>query len=182
MTPRMAATQSKIRLIGIFLSVVVLILTFQFFRARPNDAASSTVSQAETTDPAMFMGLRHATPHEIHTVLPEAIGKPVLLEFGSRLCHDCQRLAPVVDALQPKYSGIYFRKVDVLTDHDKAPALLRTFKPVTVPLLVFIGADGQIRNVLYNYQPPETVDAALKRLQLNGSHPQTATKPIKKAF
>jgi thiol:disulfide interchange protein len=61
-----------------------------------------------------------------------------------------------------------------MEDQEKAAALLRTFKPVTVPVLVFIGTDGEIKNVLYNYQSPDTVHAALNQLQSAGV--ETAAK------
>jgi thiol:disulfide interchange protein len=166
MTPRFTARQSNIRLIGLFLSVAVLALVFQFYRANlHHDAGSGEISQAETMPSSLFIGVRHASAKEIRAALPEANGRPTVLEFGSRLCHDCQRLAPVVSKLAARYPAVYFRNIDVLEDHDKAPAILRTFKPVSVPLLVFIDAQGDIRNVLYDYQSPAAVSAALDKLQ-----------------
>lgn len=177
MTPRFAANQNKARLIGVFLSIVVLALVFQFYRGRLHDSNAALASQTAkpALDPSLFIGIRHASGKEIRTALPEGIGRPILMEFSSRLCHDCRRLDPVVSNLMPRYPNIYFRKIDVLDDHGKAPAIFRTFKPVSVPVLVFIGKDGEIRNVLYNYQSPETVAGALNQLQ--SANASSTTKP-----
>lgn len=112
-----------------------------------------------------FVGLRHATPQEIRSVLPENVQRPVLLEFTSRFCGDCRRMAPVVSRLASHYPRVSIRRLDVLEDRDKAPAVFRTFQPVSVPVLVFIAPNGVIRDVLYNEQPVERVSAAFRTLQ-----------------
>ncbi|MCE3234248.1 MAG: Thioredoxin [Vampirovibrio sp.] len=165
MSARLTATQNKVRLIAIFLFTVVLALAFQWFKAGVLSNNSSVVSQAETLDSSLFIGLRHASAAEVRAALPEAVGKPTLLDFSSKLCHDCKRMAPILNQLVPKYPNLYFRKIDVLTDAKKAPAIFRTFKPVSVPMLVFIDPNGNIRNVLYNYQKPETIAAAITKLE-----------------
>jgi thiol:disulfide interchange protein len=114
---------------------------------------------------ARFAGLRHATPKEIRTVLPENTRRPVLLEFTSRFCGDCRRMAPVVARLAPRYPQVSVRRLDVQEDREKAPAVFRAFQPVSVPVLVFIAPNGVIRDVLYNEQPPERIAAAFRALQ-----------------
>lgn len=176
MSARLSASQNKIRLIAIFLFTVLMALAFQFYKAGMQPGNTSIESDAKTVDESLFIGLRHASPAEVRATLPEAVGKPTLLDFGSKLCHDCQRMAPVLSQLMPKYPNVYFRKIDVLDDHKKYPAIFRTFKPVSVPMLVFISPTGDIRNVLYNYQKPETVAAAITELERQSApHPKGRT-------
>jgi thiol:disulfide interchange protein len=183
MTPRFLAQENKIRLLLVFLFVGLLIATFYFFQPGMLKKSASKVvvpasvqlspKQLPGNSPSLneshFIGLRHAQAKEIQAALPEADGKPVLLEFSSRMCHDCQRLKPVVSQELQKFPGIHFKSVDVLEDQEKAASLLRTFKPVTVPVLVFIGTEGDIKNVLYNYQTPDIVRNALSQLQSQSS-------------
>lgn len=165
MSARLTARQNKIRLIAVFFCTVILALTFQFYKSGLRREDAAVTSHAETLDESLFMGLRHATPSEIRSVLPEASGKPTLIDFSSRLCHDCQRMAPVVSKLVPQHPELYFKKFDVLEDQKKAPAVFRVFKPVSVPMLVFVGPKGDIQNVLYNYQKPEIVTSAIAQLE-----------------
>jgi thiol:disulfide interchange protein len=151
-------------------------LTFYVYKGHMQPATSQAASNASALDESLFMGLRHATPGEIKTALPETVGKATLIDFGSRLCHDCQRLAPVLSSLMPKHPHIYFKRIDVLEDQQKYPAALRAFKPVSVPVLVFISPRGEIRNVLYNYQSPETIAAALTSLETQSANTQPTTK------
>lgn len=184
MTPRFLAQEKKTRIFLLFLFVVLLSLAFRLFQPSlfkknaskvvvPASAhlnvgqlgAGKMPGKSPALNESHFMGLRHATAREIQAALPEAQGKPVLLEFTSRMCHDCQRLKPVVARILGQFPGVHFKGVDVLEDQNKAAAILRTFKPVTVPVLVFIGTDGEIKNVLYNYQSPDTLHGALAQLQ-----------------
>ncbi|HEY9746706.1 MAG TPA: thioredoxin family protein [Oculatellaceae cyanobacterium] len=190
MTPRFLAQEKKIRLLVLFLFVLLLFLAFRLLQPGILKSASKVVvpasvqvapggakrlgAQFPQLNDAHFMGLRRATAQEIREALPEAQGKPALIAFSSRMCHDCQRLKPVVEKALSQFPTIHFRGVDVMEDQEKAAALLRTFKPVTVPVLVFIGTDGEIKNVLYNYQSPDTVHAALNQLQSAGV--ETAAK------
>jgi thiol:disulfide interchange protein len=184
MTPRFLAQENKIRLLLVFLFVLLLFVAFRMFQSGMlnKKSASKVVVPASVQinarplktgkigaplplDESHFMGLRHATAQEIQAALPEASGKPVLLEFSSAMCHDCKRLKPVVSRILAQFPGVQFHGVDVIEDQATAAALLRTFKPVTVPVLVFIGADSEIKNVLYNYQSADVVQDALNQLQ-----------------
>lgn len=136
----------------------------------------SAIGQAQAAD-ARFLGLRKASPAEIRAAIPEAGNRPILVEFTSRFCHDCQRLRPVVSSLVPKYPSVYLKQADILEDREKAPVLFRAFKPVSVPVLVFIDHHGTIKEVLYNAQPPEKIAMALHSLHHGSQAP--ATSPIR---
>jgi thiol:disulfide interchange protein len=165
MSRHLTASQNKIRLIAVFLFTVFLAITFYLYKDKFQPGSPIAASNAETVDESLFIGLRHATPAEIKAALPEAIGKPTLLDFKSKLCHDCKRLAPALSQALSRHPNIYVTQVDVLDDRQKYPAILRAFKPVSVPTLVLISPRGEVQNVLYNYQKPEVIDAALTRLE-----------------
>lgn len=177
MSARLTANQNKTRLISVFLFTVLLALIFQLYKGSFQRSATAEASGVNKLDDAYFIGLRRAKASEIKAALPEAMGKPAVIAFSSRFCHDCQRMAPVLSGLMPKHPEVYYRKIDVLDDQKKYPAIMRTFKPVSVPLLVFISPKGEIQNVLYNYQKPETVAAALRKLETQ----PLAVTPAKKA-
>lgn len=170
MTPHFSAQQNQTRLIAVFLCTFLMGLTFYVMRG------TTQGSRAEAADAAMFMGLRHASAKEIHQVWPEAKGKMALLSFGSRLCHDCKRMAPIVSKAISQHPQMAFRKIDVLEDRQKYPAVFRVFKPVSVPMLVLIDARGEIRDVLYNYQSPDVVAKALEQLQTSVAASKSATR------
>lgn len=171
MSARFTASQNKFRLIAVFLFTVIIALTVQIYKGNGQRAITAEANNGSRLDDSFFIGLRRAKPAEVRAALPEASGKPALLAFSSRFCHDCQRMAPVLSGLMPKHPEVYYRKIDVLEEQKKYPAIMRTFQPVSVPMLVFISPAGEIRNVLYNYQKPEAVAAALQKLE--------ASTPIK---
>jgi hypothetical protein len=84
----------------------------------------------------------------------------------------------VLSQIVPKHPHIYFKRIDVLDDQQKYPVVFRTFKPVSVPMLVFINPQGEIRNVLYNYQTPDAITAALTTLEKQSPKAQPANKEI----
>ncbi len=164
MSPRLVANQNKTRLIAVFLFTVALALTFQVLKGGGPRFLSAEAKSGSKLDDALFIGLRRAKPSEIKAALPEAGGKAIALAFSSRFCHDCQRMAPVLSSLMPQHPDLFYKKIDVTEDEKKYPAIMRTFRPVSVPMLVLITPQGQIVNVLYNYQKPEVVAAALTQL------------------
>jgi thiol:disulfide interchange protein len=172
MTPRFSAGQHKMRLITVFLFTVALALAFQVLHSRPADM---TANAANTLDDSLFIGVRHAGAKEIQGVLPDIQGKPAVLDFTSRLCHDCQRMNPVMDQLMPKHPAVRFHRF-IVEDRDQYPAVFRVFKPVSVPMLIFVDNHGEIRNVLYNYQAPATVAAALGNLERQSLPAKAAVK------
>jgi thiol:disulfide interchange protein len=176
MSPRLAANQSKVKLIAVFLFTVLLVSVFQINKENFKRGTVAEANSGSRLSDSWFSGLRRAKASDIKAAMPDAVGKPVLLAFSSRFCHDCQRMAPVLSDLMPKHPNVYYRKVDVLSDQQKYPAILRTFKPVSVPLLVFINPKGEIQNVLYNYQKPEALKAALQTLEAQSLGVQSSQK------
>lgn len=164
MSVQLTARLNKFRLIALFLCTVLIVLAVRVVQSRFYAKAGLSVSNAETVNDSMFMGLRHVPAAEVRQTLPDAAGKPAVLYFSSRLCHDCQRMLPVVSQVMSHYPALYFKKLDVLEDQSKAPAIFRAFKPVSVPMVVLINAQGEIRNVLYDYQKPELLTSAINKI------------------
>ncbi len=168
MTPQFERNQNRNRLIGIFLSIVVLVIAFKVFEANQASLKTATYHTSDTTPVqqpgGMFVGLRKPAMQEIADVWPAAAKHPALLEFGSRFCTDCQRIKPVIEKLLPHYPTLAYHHVDVLEDVDKQAAFIHTFKPVSVPVMIFMNEKREITQVLYNYQSPEAVKATLDTL------------------
>jgi thiol:disulfide interchange protein len=165
MTPHFLADQNKTRLLLVFGFTVLLAACFQWYRGGFEQMATAEAKGKPVLNDALFVGVRKVKPAEVRQVLPESAVRPTLLVFSSRFCHDCQRLAPVLTRLTRQYPGVTYRKLDITEDQQKAPAILRAFKPVSVPLMVFIAPGGEIQNVLYNFQSPEVLAEALKTLE-----------------
>lgn len=165
MTPRFEANHNKTRLILVFGFTLLIAFCFQWYPGRFEQSATAEAKGKTAISDALFVGMRKVKPSEVKQVLPEAVGKPILLVFSSRFCHDCQRLAPILNRLAAQHPKVAYRKLDVNDDQQKAPAILRAFKPVSVPLMVFIAPGGEIQNVLYNYQTPEVLAEALNTLE-----------------
>jgi thiol:disulfide interchange protein len=175
MSARLTAQQNKIRLIFVFMFSLIVALVGWAFQGQFHGREGASVSNAETLDDSLFIGMRHVPAPEVRQVLPEASGKPAVLYFGSRLCHDCQRMSPVVLQVMAQHPEIFFKKLDVLEDQGKAPAIFRAFKPVSVPMVVLISPKGEIRNVLYDYQKPEVLTSAISSLQKQSLTGKTAS-------
>ncbi len=180
MSARLTATQNKVRLIAVFLFTVMLVLLLRVYQGLHTEGASAAVNPRDSKasvplDESLFVGIRHASSAEIRQVLPSAQGKPAVLYLGSRLCYDCKRLSPLVVQLMSQHPEMGFKKLDVQADQHTEAAILRTFKPVSVPVVVFINQQGEIRNVLYDYQSPDVLANALKSIQRPVS-PKPVTK------
>jgi thiol:disulfide interchange protein len=178
MSTRLTANQNKIRLIAVFLFTVMTVVALRVYQGLHSAGADAAVNGANPVNDSLFVGLRHASAPEVRQALPEATGKPAVLYFGSRLCHDCQRMSPVVSLLMSQHPQVYFKKLDVMEDQDKAPAIFRTFKPISVPVVVFINAQGEIRNVLYDYQKPDVLASTLNALTQPATHKKEAGKSV----
>lgn len=179
MTPHFIANQNKTRLLLVFGFTVMLAACFQGYRGGFEHMATAEAKGKLTLNEALFVGLRKVKPAEVRQVLPESAVRPTLLVFSSRFCHDCKRLAPVLTRLSSQHPKVAYRKLDINEDQQKAPAIFRAFKPVSVPLIVFITPGGQIQNVLYNYQTPQVINNALSALETASL--SAPPPPVKKA-
>ncbi len=130
---------------------------------------------AEGTTSDFFMGIREPSTDELFLAFPELKKQPHVLTFTSRFCLDCKKMKPLLAAIVPDFSGLNYQSYDILEDKDKAPAVFNTFKPVTVPTVIFIQPDGSIQNVLYNSQDEAQLRAAFNDLS-NSSQKTTGAE------
>ena len=148
MTPQYAHNQNRMKLIVFFVFIVMLLVTGFLLKGRyENNANAASPGKSESR---MFLGIKRVPPKEIQALLPELKGKPGVIEFHSKLCHDCKRVTPLMEKLVAACPGVVFKKFDILEDRKKAPAVFKSFNPVSVPILVFVDKKGKIQDVLYN--------------------------------
>ena len=101
------------------------------------------------------------SPAQLQSMLPDTVGKgkPVVLDFGSRFCLDCQKISPKLDALQSKHPELAVMKVDIQKTTPSQKALMRALGITTVPNVEFITGTGQIKQVILGDATQSQVDA-----------------------
>jgi thiol:disulfide interchange protein len=111
-------------------------------------------------DPAWFQGIQKVDAKSIKQLFPEAVGKPLLVEFRSKFCLDCQKLAPRLERTLKAHPTVLSRVFDVNNDRKANALLFKKFDPATVPVTVLITPQGQIYHVFYG----EMSESALQKL------------------
>ncbi len=154
-----------------WVSVVMILLlaisTFWVLNEAPDKTDPATRNIPETTvsnSNAMFSGIKPVTSEDIKAIYPEMAGKPLLIEFRSKYCLDCKRMAPVLEGLFPHYPNMQTRVYDIKTDRKKNRAVFEAFQPSIVPILVFVRFDGTIQNILYGFHPKADLKGELDLL------------------
>ena len=75
--------------------------------------------------------------------LEAATGKPIVLEFSSTMCSECQKLQKVLDEVEPKYDKkISFQKVNASVIDAAAQEKIKKYNVKSVPTIVFIDKEG----------------------------------------
>ena len=70
-------------------------------------------------------------------------GKPIVLEFSTPLCSECQKLNKVLDKVEPKYAGkITFQKINASLPDEDVIAKVEKYNVKLVPTMVFINRAG----------------------------------------
>lgn len=170
---------NKALTIIIFIALVVGAVWFLRPGSHPSEAVPNTTTATPSTldlefDPStttaegtagnFFLGIREPSTDELFMAFPELRQKPHVLTFTSRFCLDCKKMKPLLAAIVPDFEHLNYQSYDILEDKDKAPAVFNTFKPVTVPTVIFIQSDGTIQNVLYNSQNETQLRSAFNTL------------------
>lgn len=123
---------------------------------------------AAATDKNLYRGMQPVQPVKMKQLFPQVFAvakpKPMLLVFHSKFCLDCKKMMPTIQKLGPKHPGVVIQGYDVFEDKKNNALLFNAFKPVTVPTLVFINRQGEIKNVLYNFQSYKTIGAEIKKI------------------
>ncbi len=112
----------------------------------------------------MFSGIRNVSAAEIRRLFPDVQGQPLLIEFKSKFCLDCKRMAPHLEALLPEFDTVQARILDIKDDARIQAPVFDAFKPAIVPIVVFVNPDGRINNVLYGYHGKDRLAAELQAI------------------
>ena len=98
-------------------------------------------------------------------VLEAANGKPIVMEFTSPLCAECQRLKKVLDVVEPKYSRkITFQKINTATMDSQVVSKIQKYEVRVVPTMIFIDKKGEIVAKKEGAMPEENLTAYLDEL------------------
>lgn len=159
MTPHYSSSQNHMKLIALFLFTVMISVTCLVLKGRYEHA------NAASPNSRMFLGVKHLSPNEIHSLVPEIKGKPAVIEFHSKLCHDCKKITPIMEQLTKACPGVVLKKYDILNDRKTQGAVFRGFNPVSVPILLFVDKKGDIKNVLYNAQTKATLSESVDQIK-----------------
>ena len=90
-------------------------------------------------------------------------GRPVMLEFGSKVCAPCLQMEPVLKRLVKEYPGrLDVVSVDVNAYHDFSVA----HGVRVLPTQVFLDKNGKEFNRHYGYYPYEEIKEALRKAGL----------------
>src|SRR5437016_2300600 len=82
------------KLVALFVTVLALMGAFKLYKSGLIPLGPSY----EQVHAELFSGIQKTSPQEILSLFPEVRQQPLLLEFQSRYCLDCQRMRPVVAA------------------------------------------------------------------------------------
>lgn len=123
----------------------------------------------------LFFGIHQIPPDQMVHLFPQAKQHPLLVEFQSKYCMDCQKMAPVLDHFRTallnskgKVADIPVYQYDISLDRAKNPEVFGAFKPTMVPSVIFIAPGGEIRDVLYGYHTQSELQQSLQKI-----HPAT---------
>jgi thioredoxin-like negative regulator of GroEL len=122
----------------------------------PKVAAKKVIKE----DPAWYQGIQKVDAKSMKQLFPEAVGKPLLVEFRSKFCLDCQKLAPRLERTLKAHPNVLSKVFDVNNDRKANALLFKKFDPATVPVTILITPQGQIYHVFYG----EMSESALQKL------------------
>jgi thiol:disulfide interchange protein len=132
----------------------------------PNGQGKNKLSaKEELMKQPMFPGIVGVAPKAVLSLLGAQAGKPVLLEFYSKFCSDCQKMAPSIAKLEKKYPDIYTLKLDVQASDSKSQAWLKALQPQVTPTLVAILPDGTIHTSMVGFHSEAMLSETYTYLQ-----------------
>lgn len=90
-------------------------------------------------------------------------GLPMLVDFSAEWCQPCRKFKPIFHSLKEEYKG----KVDfVAIDIDEMPELAEKYRINSIPTILYVSPNGEIRHYAIGYQEPDSVRAAIGRFLL----------------
>lgn len=97
--------------------------------------------------------------------LEAASGKPIVIEFSSPLCSECQKLKKVLDTVEPKYSRkITFQKINAATMDSYTLSKVKKYDVKVVPTTIFINKRGEVIARKEGSMPKENLTSYLDEL------------------
>lgn len=106
------------------------------------------------------------TTEQVQALLPESVGqgRPAILDFNSRFCLSCQKLKPKLEALAAQNPKLSVVSIDIQHPRPDEQVIVKAFKVRTVPYVVFIAKNGEIKQVFLDDQPMPTLEAAARAI------------------
>ena len=108
------------------------------------------VSEAENDNAveAVDNSLEVAYNVENSRIVPKN-GLPTIIDFSATWCPPCRQLKPIFSKLEEEFKGrINFITIDV----DENPEISAAYGVQSIPMLIFMSPDGQIKNTLVGFQ------------------------------
>lgn len=76
-------------------------------------------------------------------------GLPTIVDFSATWCPPCRQLKPIFTKLEEEFKGrINFITIDV----DQNPEISQAYGVQSIPMLIFMDPNGQIKNTLVGFQ------------------------------
>jgi thiol-disulfide isomerase/thioredoxin len=173
-----ASLFSSFLLLGLFL------LLFSLVQSGCTEGTASSQASAEPTMVASASVTKPATlplaeqsvqsdlvtilqPAELLELLPLAKTTPVLIDFTSEYCGECQAIAPVLAAAKKRYTNkVTFMMIDVqkmmdAPDKTAGKALMMAFRPMYTPTLIAVKPGGIVVAVETGFKTSPQLDAML---------------------
>ncbi|MCH5236677.1 MAG: thioredoxin family protein [Muribaculaceae bacterium] len=108
------------------------------------------VSEAENDEAvaAVENSLNVAYKIENSKIIPTN-GLPTIIDFSATWCPPCRQLKPIFSKLEEEFKGrINFITIDV----DDNPSIAQYYGVQSIPMLIFMDPNGQIKNTLVGFQ------------------------------
>lgn len=114
--------------------------------------------------PLQFSSIQSVKPSDLVEWLPQLTNQPAMIAFKSKYCHDCQEMAPILEALSAEHPEIAYIPIDVQRDKTTYGPVIKGFLPSVVPIVVFIQKGGRVQHSLTGYQTAEAIAPHLQKL------------------
>lgn len=114
--------------------------------------------------PVVFYYVQQLNGETKSPALEKVIGvKPVVIDFSSKLCLECQQLKATLTPLEEKYKNkIVFKQVNINSNDKETLALVKKYKINVVPTLVFINKSGKTIKIVEGYEEKNRLESNLK--------------------